>query len=182
MATMNETATAATTAPAPLTAESIQAMPAGREMDGTIAARFFGWRWWRWQPYTYWRDDDKQLVVEVKGSPHRFFAPSEPDWHDAPGMEPKPWDGVEELAIQPPGTYDPLPPAFSSSIESAWQVVEHIGRDWLVGIGGPDGSGEWHAGLCKVDGACDRVVGSDASTAPLAVCRAALLATLEGQP
>lgn len=66
-------------------------------------------------------------------------------------------------------------PHYSTDIADAWQVVEHLlGRAvWQIGVRRIESLGFW---LCEVGGVYSR-----AENAPLAICRAALLAVVEDE-
>lgn len=125
---------------------------AGRELDAEIAERFMGWRWWR---------------SSITG--RRCLFPSEPpEWFTelATGNEPLvgDWDHIS------------LPP-YSTSIADAWHVVERLNAlGWLVGLEQIDTAQgrQWRTSLDRISpyGIEDEF----ATTAPLALCRAALRA------
>lgn len=159
------------------------AMPASPEMDELIAGRLFGWRWWRFQPYS-WGDRDYPIHATWHGPPdnpivtppHRFFHPSvvwaEPPYSMHPGWEPILWDGVEELAISPWGS---LPP-YSTDIAAAWQIVAKLHAQDMAGVIITDCCGKppWTVTFGDVS--------ANAQTVMLAICRAALLAPMASSP
>ena len=63
---------------------------------------------------------------------------------------------------------------FSEEIAAAWLVVEKIAEDHEVYIGAPFNELEWE---CTVDDGGHLQIEVTADTAPLAICRAALMAT-----
>jgi hypothetical protein len=149
---------------AELTREAILAMPAGREMDALVAERVMGWT--PKPPYGHWYDAD--------GNPSGYH----PEATDCRKWSP------------------------STDIAAAWQVVEKINADpsWKGGtmprwfaISGPAncGDGRWCAGfqyeICLSGDLWTRdmiewdedTCCAGGETAPLAVCRAALLCYLD---
>jgi len=168
-----------------MTTEEILALPAGPEMDRLISQRLFGWRWWRRRHYSYGAELVKgkaQIVVyplRECHTPYRFFGPptASADANDLPGWEATPWDGIEELPITGGGSAA----AYSTSIAAAWEIVKQLTR--IVGrsdfhldydCGGGEGSGaHW---LAFFPGPTD----ARAETAPLAICRCALLCYAAG--
>lgn len=117
--------------------------------------------------------------------------------HDTLMPNPRPAPGVRRLCSDCGciwGHDDPLPvgvkrprEAFSFNIAAAWEVVERLagsprGQDadgWIIELQAPpnpDDLGRWCAAVYRYDGSGPGLVGAD--SAPLAICRAALLAVL----
>jgi len=69
-------------------------------------------------------------------------------------------------------------PDFSGSISAAWEVVEKIGETWEVKVFNRNG---W---TCYISSSLDEGYNyrETGDTAPLAICRTALLATMEETP
>ena len=159
---------------------TILALPAGQELDMLVAEKLFGWRWWRWQPYSYGGASEMPVHATWYGSaadpifvpPHRFFGPTV-DWHDFPGWKPKPWDGKEELAIV--GMRTDLPD-YSTDIAAAWLLLEKIGYPSLIGNGWSDGKSKGKHS-CHIEG--QKQITCFADSVPLAICRACLLAVMD---
>jgi hypothetical protein len=128
----------------------------GRELDAAIAERLFGWKW---------------LEVESSaGGLVRIFRHPELFVYGA-------WGPKEE----PINYYDTLP-HYSTDIAAAWLVVEKMQekRNCLsltYGIFSGDFVFEWKAEFRMVPK--DGIAWAD--TAPLAICRAALLAVMESE-
>jgi len=136
-------------------AEDIENMPAGRELDAIITERVMGWIWCVWV-YTY------TTPPYPYGQRFRFLG--EPDRY-ANWLEK--WDGKEEMPNYSQSEEYEWP-EYSTDIAAAWQVVEKFPG---VTIQHNPDTNRWHVYLRKVEGGY-----ADADTAPLAICRAALLA------
>ena len=158
-------------------------MNAGPELDTLVAEKVMGWRWWRFQPYTYGGEDGLEASYSgpppgrfghCQDPPHRFIGP-EKRWPVHPGWEPTRWDGLETLDVR---EVYPVP-AYSMDIAAAWLVIETLGQrrcrliledwreltnpqlhGWRVLFDMPD----WYDSVQIV-----------AETAPLAICLAALV-------
>lgn len=133
-----------------LTCEQIESMPAGRELDALVAERLFGGV--QVNPCWYW----------FRGG----VAPEVPDFH------------IAEAVLAPLFAG----PDFSIDIEAAWLVVDGLrkdGRQNMLNLNSTvkEGVWSWWCTLYPVTGGC--VDGPYSETAPLAICRAALLSTLE---
>jgi hypothetical protein len=136
--------------------EEVYAVKAGRELDALVAEKVMGW-----EPVN---DPDTGLWWRV---PKGGYNPSGFQSEDAP-------------------------PAYSTDIAAAWQVVEKITRplanirngEWCLDRLGyrccehdEDGvHGEWRCSFRAYKGEDDEWVHVTASTAPLAICLAALKA------
>jgi hypothetical protein len=148
-----------------MTRDEVLNMPAGREMDALIAEKVMGW---------IYSDSWEQLVPSGHADP-----PIWSDWE---------WD-IEELTyvkhpINMMGGVSyrgdkPYIPEYSTNISAAWKIVEKMIND------GYDIVDIWHENVVDVgwamewikDGNGDNSIGSD--TAPLAICKAALLTALD---
>lgn len=151
-----------------MTAEQIQAMPAGPEMDRIIAGTIFGLKPFR--------------CSEVKA----FQNPKHPNHADR--------DYEEWLVIpsgKPPRTHliDSRPvPSFSSHIETAWQVVATMRARRLFLTLNDVLGGQWRAAFLETEAdfmgqmrSPDPLLFAWEKTPALAICRAALLATTKGE-
>lgn len=156
-----------------LTADAVRTMSAGREMDAIVAERVMGWAWFPWRP----------------------------DWHKEVGEEcykPARRDGMVLRNLmpgggEPPGPWCGPPPQFSTDIAVAWPVVEAIRTrppegtfdygPWLsieartVGEGSPSWTVAWKYGI-QWEGEQYHDWCATGETAPLAICRLALLTTI----
>jgi len=137
-----------------MTRDEILAMEAGREMDALVAEEVMGW--------TY-------ISPLYCGYP--ASGPIGPN-------EAVPYKWPARLgATQVPN--------YSTDIAAAWQVVEHLySEKWIVGIGSlVQVPREWRCELCNMweddFSRCPSDIEANADTAPLVICRAALLATME---
>ncbi len=139
---------------ATLTREAVLAMEAGAEMDALVATRVMGWT-----------------------NPTGFEA----RWH-CNGVELDSLHAVEGGGgdyYQPDQAWQP-----STDIAAAWEVVEKCEQDgvWWKVCPVLDGNGGITTEkICIMTHHGNRFAAS-APTAPLAICRAALLATLEPTP
>lgn len=151
--------TAATRA-GPFHDRSTESLPAGDRTDALIAERVFGWRW---APDgdgggTLWMPDGQMAAL----------------WYPGDVI-------VTSSAL----------PHYSTDIAAAWLVVERLrsgdaARSWTFELrdnsehGGPE---EWLARFIRYDAALDEQRAPESwtceSAAPLAICRAALLANAE---
>jgi hypothetical protein len=135
--------------------EQISNMPAGREMDALIAERVMGMQWYSWT--------DEAMGGIIRGL--RF-----PDRFSYAVLEFYERTTIEYPALEP----------YSTDVKAAWGVVEKMtplyrfglaqvesGRFWFAQFENIEHFGEWEA------------FESEDETAPLAICRAALLAVLE---
>lgn len=131
-----------------MTPDEIAAMPAGREMDARVAETVMGW-----------------LVVEGGGE----------DWYERlvtrwPCLVMFPAGNVC-LHRSEYGESESWKP--STDIAAAWEVVEHLQKSgwWLLLTSPRKSTPLWTAVL-------PGLVYSESETAPLAICRAALLAVV----
>ena len=139
-----------------MTPEDIDNMQAGRDMDALIAEKIFDWIWCACP------DSFKP------GLPMRRWL-SEP-YSNAPR-----WDGVTEMPIEGLYRQESNVLEYSTDIAAAWQVVEKLTcttKQWFH-------LNQFSTG-CNAIFQNDAYDGydaeSDAETAPLAICRAALKA------
>lgn len=132
--------------------DSAERMEAGRELDALVAERVMGWQ---------------RCLTEANV---QQFVVVPPEWTD---FSSRYWWGKSLYH---------LVPLYSTSIEAAWQVVEKMCRatpPWLLTVE-RRGADEWEIqfgnGVYDGDGV-ETAFGFDISTsAPLAICRAALAA------
>jgi hypothetical protein len=143
-----------------MTPEEIERMPAGRELDALIAEKVMGFKW-----------------RTSKHSGYRYLFP--------PGHRSNLF--TDSIGNEPLyGDWDDCVPAYSTDIAAAWQVVEKLCADahnfsFDSGAFGP--GSDWQNKIDKwtvcFDDYTTVEVHSYAPTMPLAICRAALLATLQ---
>jgi len=139
-----------------MTRDEILNMPAGREMDALIAEKVMGWNiLTKPDGYRYWADTDGEFACGVP--PEEGYFEDEEDlhllkWHPSESIL-WAWDVVEVLRGK-----------FWSTTITQW---DHS-RKTVVTCEYRSGRGEHKAPLY-----------ADADTAPLAICRAALLAVME---
>ncbi len=142
-----------------MTRDEILDMPAGRDMDALIALKFFGWHW-----------ENVQNGLLLPSSDHPAMVNN---WAAE-------WDKKG---------YPNWLPEYSKSISLAWEVVNKIcipaPEDCWTGpimqINHEHNTCEViFSQLDSIDCAMESVEAT-AETAPLAICRAALLATLEDE-
>jgi hypothetical protein len=141
-----------------MTRDEILNMPAGEEIDKLIAEKVMGWH-----------------IQEEKGGRNQ--------WLDSDGhyqhMVSR-YDGYEDAEDFETICWHP-----SESILWAWEVVEFLRRRfWSTNIVCWDFSDKWVI-TCEHrtgHGEPKKTLYADAETAPLAICRAALLAVMDVQP
>lgn len=143
-----------------LTRSQIEQMPAGREMDALVAEHVMGWKWRR---------------SNVTGCRCIYPEGCYPEWMD------KPADMTEPLVAD--WEHGRFLLSWSKRIEYAWGVIEKLDADgWWPSVDSVA------PGDCRVDfynhhrAARGEISGWDnvsAETAPLAICRAALLTQLK---
>ena len=133
---------------------NIDNMPASREMDALIAEKIFKIKVY----YPAEKDNHKNLRTEKeqrergdRGKP--YYVTTGKPWRTHGGMDGRPV------------------PCFSDNVSAAWQVVEKMDRFTLQRTWGRDERG-WKV-ECWKDSITD-YVRAFATTAPLAICRAAL--------
>ena len=135
-----------------MTRDEILAMPAGIEMDVLIATKVMGWKRYvntAWSSFAQQRDGAEQ-VTWVEGDLNTFRASD--DWSP------------------------------STDISAAWEVVYKLHPDHSIQIDFDDPETveeiKWYCGL-YTKGEPFRDYEARADTAPLAICRAALLTVIE---
>ena len=130
--------------------EQIRQMEAGRELDAMVGAKVFEID--KWCPDG---EGEFDLICTCECGPPRT-------WH----------------------ARQPLP-HFSTDIAAAWEVVERLyDEHWIVGIGSlAENPRGWRCELCNMwPDDFERAptdIEANGDTAPLAICRAALLAVME---
>jgi hypothetical protein len=93
-----------------MTAEEIEAMEAGRELDAAVAVAVFGWEWFRVERhFEPPRGREQWRALRKPGSHYGHFPLA---------------DGTEPIA----DTYGEHPPHYSRENGAAWQVVEAMKR------------------------------------------------------
>src|SRR5262245_9196319 len=141
-----------------MTAEQIDKLEPGRELDALIAEKVMGWKWY--------------VGVANLGSGPKYRYLDEPnEWNP---LRPE-WDGVTEMPIGHPAAQDSRFPYYSDDISAAWLVVEKLTtttKQWF--------HYEQSSTTCTAIFQNDAYEGwdacSEADTVPLAICRAALKA------
>ena len=142
-----------------MTKDELLAMEAGYELDSLIATEVMGWSRQEETPDGY--------ICEDGGA----------DWISSDGK-----DWWCNACDQESGF-----PRFSTDLAIAWKLMEKLYDDgWIAGIGSlaqkPRG---WRAELCNMWEAdferCPTDIEANADSAPLAICRAALLAIMEAK-
>ncbi len=164
-----------------MTKAEIEAMPGGREINMLIAEWVMGWRWM------------SRVGHSPNSNPYRSAWLFPPDSEDADTGEKdmfgQPIIVRKSIAYPGIGTVGPFQeydggrketswtPDYSGDISAAWLVVEKMRPTHGFWIDGDDGyEVEFQHGMV---GAPEFRIGtSKADTAPLAICRAALLAIL----
>lgn len=156
-----------------LTAEMIDAEPAGRRLDAWVAYHLFGWRW---RKHLGW--DDPPGVHTLLCDPP--FFPNH-DWLSDPlrGFETG-WkrkiDGWENWF-----DLDGYVPHFSTTIAAAWTVTDKLPPRWLLAF---DGKYHVRKTLCVThhsesgEATYAAMPIASGETAPLAICCAALKSVL----
>lgn len=176
-----------------LTREAVLALPAGRELDGLVDELVFaidrrantperitaalheswesdlddGTRLFCWNDTTHWiRWDPAKYGSDPSGAVPWF-------WHDRAG---RPWQADIEAHVA--AWRAPPSRAWSTDIAAAWAVVERLASaGWnveLIRVPGGHVRDPWMVRFLTLNKSRD----ADADTAPLAICKAALLAVL----
>jgi hypothetical protein len=161
-----------------LTREDVLAMPAGPALDVLVAERVMGWQWWKS------RETGRRALFRPESIPEWFTARAE---------------GTEELCRDTVANGGAVAlPALSAYAGPAWRVVEilreRLRHHVIVNDFPPRGTFEVHAQdqadheagapwwgyqVILERGPDRRAVWASGDTLPLAICRAALLTTLE---
>jgi hypothetical protein len=133
-----------------LSREQIEQMPAGAELD-QLVSRFVM--------------DIPGRPVRVAGTAHNFVVvfSNNPFWSD----------GSHDAARL---RRDAQAKPYSSDISAAWEVVERMLDEWGVWINLENSGCDAPLWAAKFSGPFER---AEAPTAPLAICRAALLAVIQ---
>lgn len=140
---------------------------AGRELDALVAEKVMGLPPSAWPPpcIRHHRTDDAE-------------------W-DSGSQEAGGWCYTCNTMIS---SVDREPPAYSTDISAAWEVVEKLKeRHGVKVMGGPDDEGGCEIWCCDITAYGyrpfqDHSWSDAAATAPLAICRAALQATGASEP
>jgi hypothetical protein len=147
-----------------LTKEAVLAMEAGPEMDALVAERVMGWKRGGANDHTRpAHRPSKDFPGTVLGD---FGGKGPHDYLESPG----PAGRIYFCGC--PSSADL--PAYSTSIADAWEVVEKFISAGCAGWVEGDGHTGYRAGCTSESGRFE----TDGGTAPLAICRAALLSTL----
>lgn len=170
----------------PLTVDEARMFPACRELDAKIAVVFFGWRWM--QP-TF--EDPKTPRMTALIPPANLSSASLSGWEpsDAEALRYADWDKMfwRDLgdANDPYVSFHQGFPRYSSKVNAAFELVEKLAAEYHWEIKSPFREGSpWVAGLTPLgvtgwNGRPDYQ--APGQTMPLAVCRAALVLTVERQ-
>lgn len=169
---------------AQLTAEAIDAMPAGPEMDALVAERVMGWA--RIDDYDVPLKDGSILHTKVGKAPGRFEAQIPhystdiaAAWrvvghiNEIQAQDTPPWDEYQCLHLQYKG---------GGWWVASFDVVagEHELFEWAGSIGSRIEGGKYRHLILEASEYFLLTAGGE--TAPLAICRAALKATLPQKP
>jgi hypothetical protein len=131
-----------------LTREQIENMPAGREMDALVAEHVMGWKW-----YTSVASAGRLKALGVKDQ--HFYG----DGWSLAGSAAEPYvDALRHV------------PRYSVDIFNAWEVVDHQQGGLRFELRRRPDGGFW----CSFG----ERMSAEAESAPLAICRAALLSRL----
>ena len=142
-------------------------MKPGRYLDALIAENVLNWK-----PWIVKRGEYTHFVWQKHGQPEPYKQYR--DWE-------KQKDGYTQVAGS---IYDPMKhvedglPRFSAELNRAWEVINFLhGLGWASSV-----ENDLHAYCCRFDniqGIYKPVVAYGRSSAPLAICRAALLIACE---
>ena len=142
-----------------MNAETIREMEAGRELDALVAEKVMKSHRWTETPPDY----------DGKHGSDKILMPKDLTWDEA-----SPW-------LPPRGPIGHINlHHYSTDIAAAWEVVEKIhSRGWFADFCWRDdvcpGRVVWAIDFVTAAGKC---VSADSESAPLAICRAALLAVM----
>lgn len=136
-----------------LTREQILNMPAGREMDTLVAKKVFGW----------------DVHSEILGGLEVYYTVHHEPLKDCP----------EELRAVTGQIIIKRVPDFSTDIAAAWEVVEKLGNmGYTINIQWK-GKGRVYENTAEVSITSNiYTVGHGIGTAPIAICKAALMVNL----
>ncbi len=185
-----------------MTKEEMLVEPAGRRLDAWVGIHLFGWRWCRrpdakhnatlllmQPPVVLWAECDDEYVGWVRtttrpGVSGGGWVEVDTLWPD----EDSRYSDWDQQGWYWDATYHRMDrvrkrglPHYSTDIGIAWEVAEKAGRMAIEDLRHDplsDGS-TWLVWRELPNGHTSRDVG--ATTAPLAICRAALMATLAGE-
>ena len=148
-----------------MTRDEILNLKANRNTNALIAERVMKWQAWTEQrgPYTY-------FIWQQKGKPEPYYQSR--DWE----VQKKRYAKIGALEFDPHKHIEAGLRNFTGDISEAWQVVKKVDRPVSI-IESAIRDGFWCEFLMDFDK--DRVIDAKAETVPLAICRAALLTTLE---
>jgi len=148
----------------------IRVMEAGREMDVLVAEKVMGWR--------YSPGWECHIPPEQIAMPDEMWT----DWqHDAGEFWKEPIKEHHVSGIVYNGDSSKIiMPQWSTKIADAWKVVEKMHKgQWMCDLSWRDdvcyGRIVWAVDFVTKDGRCES---ADDESAPLAICRAALLAVM----
>jgi hypothetical protein len=162
----------------------------GRELDAAVEEHVFGnkvtWRWceWNWNPSgeSWWDDAEDYLdYLAEEGRDHKLEKPSDiegrivpvlPNWREHPEDYWLEWMPCPDQTRDDGSVFWFSPvAAYSTDIEAAWKVIERMQHDDCDFVLEKAGT-IWYANTFGV-------TGGSGDTAPLAICRAALLLAQE---
>lgn len=158
-----------------ITRAEIENMPAGREMDALVAVEIFGWRWMK-----YPAPNARDMVLTGIFPPRSICSIESPNeyqriWQPSDAAAPRfaPWD--DPIWWDLDGTMQRGLPHYSTDISAAWLVIKALNKGMFrLELGARIASAEF-SGYSKKK---TTVHGVPEDVAPLAICRAALLALL----
>jgi len=142
-----------------MTKEEIMAMPAGREMDALVAEKVMGADLAK----LWWFDDEEDVCLGLC-----YFHIDEArncGWLD---------NGKSADECRESRTYREICPAYSTDIAAAWEVFKFFGVQGAVYFSGTD----WWCEIQPEVGG-EYAKSPEEVSAPLAICRAALLALMQ---
>ena len=138
----------------------------GPLLDAEIAIRLFGWSWCRCEYIG--PSHVPRPVIKMKLLSARAIEDVRSGWK------------VLESNIDHTDTRQEWTPRYSQDIAAAWQVVEKLLADGFgVYLTRHDDSNEWNCTIGRGDKINGEIAEAVATTAPVAICRAALLAVAE---
>lgn len=143
-----------------MTRDEILNMKAGREMDALVAEQVMGWTNCQKCEFATWLSSDKSIIASGE------------QWRG----NPLPLDIAQEVSDKFNPRWETIK-NYSTDIFAAWKVVEKSAGFMVENrqVYKPD---EWE---CEIAFEGTYIYFASANTAPLAICRAALLAKLENE-
>ena len=142
---------------------------ANRCLDAWVAEGVMGWKPYFIISYNILYPPSRQASADEHPIIYPPFKPDKPYEFDS--------EHFYDSSQRPPHT-QPIVPVYSTSIAAAWEVVEKFPKIYEVDVMN-DGDGDWR---CYINDWKEKEDWAIADTAPLAICRAALKATvLEGE-